>query len=200
MAILQHKHAGMVLAAGASSRMGRPKALLPCSERKPLALVQAELLSRSGARDIIIVLGKDAEKIAEDLGSSPWFYCFNPNWSSGRLSSLQAGIRVLPTSTHGVIILPVDTVGVKTETLMEILVMADQSSALAIRPYCQQQPGHVLWISYALFEDILAIPSNPSFRFDHWIESRETRIDVMDSAILNNINTPDDWRTLASKS
>ncbi len=196
MAILQHKHVGIVLAAGASSRMGQAKALLTTTSGKPLAFAQAGLLSSGGTADVIIVLGHDAENIATKLGDSPWPYCFNLQWNKGRLSSLQAGIRAMPTSTHGVIILPVDTVGVKLETIAIILAHADHSTAISVRPCYKKSAGQILWISNVLFNEILGLTPDPSFRFDSWIRSRATSLEVDDAAILNNVNTMEEWRML----
>jgi len=194
MANLQHKHAGLVLAAGASSRMGQPKALLKHSSGKPLVTAQADLLISAGVSDVVVVLGHNAEKIVAALGETTLRYCFNSNWTNGRLSSLQSGLRVLPTSIYGVLILPVDTVGVKSTTLSRVVSFADETTALAIRPTWQNKPGRILWLSRAVFEEILAIDPSPDFRLDAWMTPRETYIEVDDPAILNNINTPEEWR------
>jgi molybdenum cofactor cytidylyltransferase len=194
MAILQHKHSGLVLAAGASSRMGQPKALLKIPSGKLLAMEQAGALMAAGITDVVVVLGHNAEEIVAALGETTLRYCFNSSWATGRLSSLQSGLRALPTSIYGVLILPVDTVGVKPATLSRIISMADETTAVAIRPAWQKKPGRILWLSRAVFEEILAIDPDPSFRLDAWMEPRETRLEVDDPAILNNINTPDEWR------
>jgi len=189
---LQHKHEGIILAAGASSRMGQPKALLATASGQPLALHHARCLREAGAADVIVVLGHGAEAIMPTLDGSAVRVAFNSLWENGRVSSLQAGIRSAG-DVHGVLVLPVDTVGVKVSTLSNVLVFADQKQALAVRPYWRNQPGRILWISNALFEEVLGIESDPSFRLDAWIKDRETRMDVDDAAVLNNVNTMAEW-------
>jgi len=172
--------------------MGEPKALLAVEPGLPLALAQARILNKAGMGDVMVVLGHGAEKIAPQLDFEEIRIAFNSDWESGRVSSLQAGIRSVG-DVHGVLILPVDTVGVKATTLECVLGAADHALPLAVRPYWNHKPGRILWISYALFEEILGIESSPLFRLDAWIKERETRIDVDDPAIMNNVNTKAEW-------
>jgi len=189
---LQHKHAGIILAAGASSRMGQPKAMLVTGAGLPLALDQAGILHKAGLSDVIIVLGHGADSLAPRFDVAGVRVAFNSAWESGRVSSLQAGIRSAG-DVCGILVLPVDTVGVKASTFQRILTEADQTSSLAVRPCWNQKPGRILWISHALFEEILGIESTPLFRLDAWIHERETLMDVDDPSVMNNVNTMAEW-------
>jgi len=176
--------------------MGRPKALLECASGTPLAIQQARKIMDAGASDVLIVLGCDADRIIPRLEDPVIRIAFNPEWKLGRVSSLQTGIRSVG-QVQGAVILPVDTVGVQTSSLARLIALADQSSALAIRPTWQGRPGRILWLSHALFDDILGIHSDPSLRFDEWIKGKEHFIDVDDPAIMNNVNTPEEWKNIA---
>ena len=112
------RHAGIVLAAGASSRMGFPKALLPTADGVPLAMRQIQLLKDSGCFKTILVLGSEAERIRKAL--PPCESAVNPDWPSGRFGSVIAGLRTV-AEADGVLILPVDTVGVRCSTLQLLL-------------------------------------------------------------------------------
>ena len=193
MSILQHKHGGIVLAAGASSRMGRAKALLPMPTGRPLAAEQAARLREAGAVDVVIVLGHDAETIATALEPHGTRCAFNAEWESGRLSSMQAGLIAMPSDLLGTLVVPVDAAHIAAATFTHVLREADRGEAAVIRPCHHQQPGHLLWLAGSLFDEIRALKPDPDFRFDQWIASRERRLDVDDPAILNNINTPDRW-------
>ena len=184
------KHAGIVLAAGASSRMGQPKALLPTPGGTPLALHQARLLEAAGCSPVIIVLGCDSDRIRPHL---PGFaIAYNKDWETGRVSSVQAGLRA--ASADGYLILPVDTVGVRLETLQALRSAANTTRSRAIRPTFDGREGKVMWVSAALAADLLRLdPASETSRLDHVFRGQSEQLPCPDPALLNNINTPADW-------
>jgi len=96
--------AAIILAAGESRRMGRPKALLACQGTTFLGH-----LLRVTAHPAIsmrrVVLGAAAEEIQRAAGLAPEAVVINPDWQRGQLSSLQAGLRSLPEGgTDGVLV------------------------------------------------------------------------------------------------
>jgi hypothetical protein len=98
-------HAGLILAAGASSRMGQPKALLEDASGRPLAAVQADLLRDAGCEPAMIVLGAMADRITPRL--TGYAFTIHTGWAQGRITSLQAGLRACPVRA-GYAVLPVD--------------------------------------------------------------------------------------------
>lgn len=185
---------GIVLAAGASTRMGRPKALLPMPDGRPLALHQAELLGAAGCDPVVIVLGSDAERIRPKLGDA--HVAVNAAWETGRFSSIQAGIRACPES-DGYLILPVDTVGVSAATLQRVLARAAARAARALRPCYRGEPGRMLWIDAALAH-AWEKEGPADVRIDERLRDIETRIELDDTSLLQNVNTPDAWRAFIS--
>lgn len=182
------RHAGLVLAAGASERMGQPKALLLTAAGIPLALHQAQLLGEAGYEPVLIVLGARYDEIADHLHS--FTLVRNGEWQRGRFSSVQAGLRAL-NDVDGALILPVDTVGVSVKTMREIRLEAENTRAIAIRPTFHGSNGKIAWISAALFRELLTMSADT--RLDHVLETRAVKLPVENAAILNNVNTPDDW-------
>ena len=100
--------AAIILSAGASSRMGRPKALLPYREGTFLEhLIQVTRHPRVGVTRV--VLGSGAEDIRTIAKLSPHMVVLNPNWQQGQLSSICEGIRSLEgMATDGIVLCPVD--------------------------------------------------------------------------------------------
>ena len=86
--------AAIVLAAGASSRMGRPKPLLPWGDRSLLAWELDELLL-SCVDDIVVVTGARADDVRRSLGDGARYCVFDPRWGQGRAGSLACGARAL---------------------------------------------------------------------------------------------------------
>ncbi|HEY0944011.1 MAG TPA: nucleotidyltransferase family protein [Opitutaceae bacterium] len=90
----------VLLAAGGSLRMGRPKQLLPL-EGRPLLVRAAEAALASPAWPVVVVLGAQADAIRPALARLPVLIAENPAWAEGMASSLRAGLGVLDAfSTH----------------------------------------------------------------------------------------------------
>jgi molybdenum cofactor cytidylyltransferase len=81
----------VLLAAGGSSRMGRPKQLLTV-HGKPLVRHLAELVAQAPVAPVVVVLGAQATEIEPALAGLPVRVVSNPAWSEGLGSSLRAGV------------------------------------------------------------------------------------------------------------
>jgi len=90
-----NKTTGLILlAAGGSSRLGRPKQLL-VYEGQPLLRRAAETALASQCQPVIVVLGAEAEACRVALQGLPVRIVVNSNWQEGLASSIRAGIAVL---------------------------------------------------------------------------------------------------------
>ena len=88
------RYGGIILAAGASSRMGRPKQLLEIGGQ-PLVVRAAEAALAAGLWPVIVVLGAHAEKIRPALARLPVLPVENAAWNEGMAASIRAGIGAL---------------------------------------------------------------------------------------------------------
>ncbi|MBC7367956.1 MAG: nucleotidyltransferase family protein [Undibacterium sp.] len=84
----------IILAAGASTRMGQPKQLLPVAGR-PLIVHAAEAALTGGAWPVVVVLGAHAEQIRPALARLPVLTVENSAWPEGMASSIRTGIATL---------------------------------------------------------------------------------------------------------
>lgn len=104
----QMKIGGIVLAAGGSSRMGRPKQLLQF-EGKTLLRRAAESMTASMCDPVVAVLGAESEKTAAEIAGLSVHACINNEWETGMGSSIKTGLnemlRAAPDISAVVIVL-----------------------------------------------------------------------------------------------
>lgn len=86
--------AAILLAAGASTRMGSPKPLIPWGDQ-PLLAWEIDQLMASSVDEIVVVLGSRAEPVRRSLGDGARYCVFNQRWQHGRASSLVKGVSAL---------------------------------------------------------------------------------------------------------
>jgi nicotine blue oxidoreductase len=110
----------VLLAAGAGTRLGLgPKALLPFRGRT-LVEVLAGVLLDGGCRDVVVVLGADAVRVAENADLAAYTVVRNLHWQTGMGGSFRLGIAAAPAGEH-VLIALVDQPGLTTEIVARLL-------------------------------------------------------------------------------
>ncbi len=90
----------VILAAGASTRMGSPKQLLEL-EGRPLVVRAVQAALASPAWPVVVVLGAHAESIRPALARLPVLIADNPAWAEGMAASIRAGITTLRQFSRG---------------------------------------------------------------------------------------------------
>ncbi len=124
----------IVLAAGESSRMGTPKALLPVGEETFLSAVCARL-SEAGVAEIVAVLGADAERVRSSRRVAASIVV-NPAYRDGQHSSLRCGLRAVASGSHGALVTLVDHPLVSAATYR------------TMRQEAEKEPGMILVASH----------------------------------------------------
>lgn len=99
--------AGLLLAAGESTRMGSPKPLLDW-HGKPLIRYQVEQLRAAGCDHVVVVLGSRAGRVLPFIDGADCEVVVNPDFREGRATSVRAGAAVIPGGAHWVAVLAVD--------------------------------------------------------------------------------------------
>lgn len=97
----------VILAAGASSRMGSPKQLLIWQGRPLLAHALANAQAVLAER-IVVVLGANAEAIKAAVDLTGVGVALNPDWADGMAGSIRAGIQALPATASAVLLMLCD--------------------------------------------------------------------------------------------
>jgi len=155
---------GLVLAAGAGSRYGMPKALVPYPDR---LLVQraADTLREAGVSPTVVVLGAEADNVraaAPDLPPT----VVNDDWRSGLGSSLRAGLTALLDSpAEAAVVLLVDMPGVTAEAVRRVTARAD-ADALVMGGYGTRR-GHPVLLGRAHWAGVIATATGDSGARDY---------------------------------
>lgn len=176
---------GLILAAGESRRMGSHKPLLPFRGQTFLDTL-IETFARH-CRSVTVVLGHDAAKIRSGLQRAKQAtFIENPDYRSGQLSSLQAGLRALPHAQQ-ILLTLADHPAVDHATLAALL---SAPAVLAIPRY-QGRHGHPICFDRALAAELLALPPEASARQVIHQHRQDTRfVDVDDAGILVDVDDP----------
>ena len=187
---------GIILAAGSSTRMGRPKALLPLGDSTFLARL---IDTFAGCCDpVIVVVGGDAEEVRAAVSGSPFAVsAFNPDHRLGMLSSLQTGLAQIPAAAPGVVFTLVDHPRLKAETLQAVLRRFAKLDAEVVIPRYRGQRGHPVAVSRRVVDELLAMPKSGSPKdVIRGQRSATAFVDLHDPAIIEDIDTPEDYRVI----
>jgi molybdenum cofactor cytidylyltransferase len=188
-------YAGIILAAGESSRMGSPKALLEF--RGETFLDRLIHCFEEHCSPVIVVLGHQPDVIRAGIRSpGKAKFVLNAEYQLGQFSSLQCGLRAVPADSEGVIFTPVDHPNIESATVSHLIA----SGALIAIPRYLEQHGHPVLFSHALLPEFLALePSNQARTVLHRHPSDIRYVDVPDAGILDDIDDPNAYhRLLAS--
>lgn len=109
----------LILAAGASTRLGQPKQLVTLGGRPALHRVIASAAELN--RPITVVVGARAPELSRLLAQSPVSVVVNRHWEEGLASSLRAGIAALPPGCEAVLVLLGDQVAVTGDDLKKLV-------------------------------------------------------------------------------
>jgi molybdenum cofactor cytidylyltransferase len=203
--------AGVILAAGESSRMGTDKALLPwppqASGQPPSkeTFLSAAIRSLTPSTDfVLIVAGKNEAALAPIAYASGASLVINPDPSRGQFSSLQVGLHeVLNRGRDGAVITLVDRPPVSTATVILLRDAYESASQniWAVVPEFSGKHGHPYLLGRELIEVFLQAPPTASAReLEHRYQNHIQYVTVTDPFVALNINTPEDYAALIAKS
>ena len=185
--------AAVILAAGESRRMGRPKAFLPFRGGTFLSGIAAALGRRCSP--VIAVFGFDAARLVA-FAPTTVVGVENPDWELGMLTSLQAGLGAVPKDCDAVLFTLVDHPAVQPATIDALL---ESDAAIAI-PRFENRRGHPVLIGRRVMEEFVAEPPQSKVRdvIDRHTAEIEY-IDVADSGISDDIDDPGLYEDLLAR-
>jgi molybdenum cofactor cytidylyltransferase len=202
--------AGVILAAGESSRMGRDKALLPWpplpAGEAPSSetFLSAAIRSLALATDfVLVVVGKNESALAPIIFAHGASLAVNPDPSRGQFSSLQTGLHeVLNRGRDAAMVTLVDRPPASRrtiQTLRDAFEAADQNIWTVV-PEFSGKHGHPYLVGREMMEAFLRVPATSIARdIEHQHQQRIQYLKVDDPQIALNINTPEDYAGLLGR-
>jgi molybdenum cofactor cytidylyltransferase len=193
----------IVLAAGASTRMGRPKALLPLGGETFLSRI-VKTLRDAEVDDLLVVVGHEGAMITASLAplAFPVRVVENPDYSRGQLSSLQAGLRAADRpGVRGVLVTLVDLPLISSSTVRAVLdAYRRHPTAAIVRPVDGNRHGHPVVFDRQLFIELRA--GDPAIGAKPIVQAHREAIvgvPVTDEGAFVDIDTPDEYERLIGR-
>jgi len=177
--------AGIILAAGESRRMGRPKAFLPFRGGTFLSEIAAVFAPHCSG--VIAVFGHDAARLIEMARQKGVRAIENPDYTLGMLTSLQAGLNAIPHDCDAALFTLVDHPAISSSTIDQLL----KSTAPIAIPRFHRKRGHPVFIRRRICDEFLREPRTSKVR--DVIDRHAAEIDYIETAdpgIVDDIDDP----------
>ena len=190
----------LVLAAGASTRLGTPKQLLRWGDQTLLARVLTATLAWP-VETVWCVLGYEADRIISEGGLPDVPTVVNPEWESGMASSLRVGLDAMTRDPHleRTFIVMGDQPSIPTEVVERLLEVAAKSRSAAIVPRYRYTWSNPVLVARPLWSRLMSLSGDEGARrlltaHPEWVE--EVLFDLMPP---RDIDTPADVEELAPR-
>ena len=188
----------IITAAGASTRMGDFKPLMPFGETTILQTIIRKL-RECGVTEIVVVGGyryEEIEKIAcvEKVRS----VCNKDYQNNHMFDSVCLGLRAIYDHADMAFFWPVDVPGVRKETVLKLMDIAGKSDISAITPYYENEPGHPMLIMKKAFDVILSHDGTRGLRGAVEKFDLAVRANIEDPFIVIDTDTQEEYRKLLS--
>jgi molybdenum cofactor cytidylyltransferase len=196
--------AGVILAAGRSTRMGRSKPLLRAPDGRTFVARLIDTLDRGGVETLFVVGRPDdpALKLEVESAASHPRWVENPDADAGgQLSSLLAGLRKADRpGIRAVLVVPVDAPMITADTVAAVLAVFHSTHAPIVRARYQGRNGHPVVFSRAMFDELRR--ADPALGAKAVLRAHRdaiVEVDVDDPGVAGDVDTPADYERLVNK-
>ncbi len=194
----QRRVAAIVLAAGASVHMGRPKALLRVEGRTFVRRI-LDTLHKGGIEEIVVVLRPHSEAAGE-VAAGAGRVVINPRADEGQLSSLLAGLDAVDVpGLEAVLVTLVDVPLIHPSTVRVLIERATTSRASVVRAAYRGVHGHPVIFKRHVFEALRT--ADPTVGAKSVLRAADVEdVEVDDPFVARDIDTPEDYRAMGLRS
>lgn len=155
--------AGVILAAGGSQRLGRPKQLLDWQGQPFITKVVQNALA-AGLSPLVVVTGAESEAVIEALAGLPVSFIHNPDWQAGQSTSLRAGMGALPENCQAVMLLLSDQPQVSPALIRSVMATYYEEHLPIAAPRITGRRANPVLFSHETFEALRGIKGDQGGR------------------------------------
>ncbi len=185
----------ILLAAGKSKRMGKPKQLMPLGQSTIVEQAIDNLLG-SAVDEVIVVVGHRAEEVIEAIAPRPVKLVINPNYEQGMSSSIIAGLNLVDSQAQAVMLALGDLPLVDSETINRLMdEFYNHDKGIAIPTY-QGRRGHPVIFSIRYKEEQLKLTGDIGGRQiikHHPDDILEVAVDS--ESVVTDVDTRNDYQS-----
>jgi len=184
----------MILAAGESKRMGKPKLLLPYGEKTIIETIVKTVVS-SNVENTLVILGSDREKIEEKIKNFPVKIVYNRDFRSGMLSSVQCGFKAVPEETRAVLVVLGDQPKISADVINKLIDAYKSTGKGIVLPVYKKERGHPVLIDVKYGEEVENLSPEVGLRgtvYNHPEDILE--VDIETSSIFQDIDDESDYK------
>src|SRR5438093_9904549 len=189
--------AGVILAAGASRRMGKNKMLLVL-EGESLVRRAARRALAAGLSPVVVVLGHEADRLRAELEGLPLAFAINPDHTGPTSGSLHRGLDTLGPDVDAVVVMLGDMVRVTVETLAMLIAAARGTDAPLVVSRYGDVTAPPLLFRRALFAELFAWTGEGCGKAVVQAHKHEAMSVDRPVTLLTDVDTPEDFAALQS--
>jgi len=189
----------IILAAGLSRRLGRPKLLLPFDGRSLIRRTLEQIIAAGGGQwhEVVVVLGHEAARVEQELERLPVRTLFNPRYAEGMSTSLIAGLEAVAPQAEGAMIFLGDQPLVSAEVIRSMLSIFRGSNRPIVSPLYGGAGGNPVLFSRSLFPELMAVEGDKGGREVVMRDPQRVVTVAFSSAFApRDVDTWDEYETL----
>lgn len=191
----------VILAAGQGRRSGANKLMVEDKDGLPMFMHAVNAAIASEARPVFIVTGYRNDEMEEWLEKIDINVLYNPAYASGIKTSISMGLKAIPSSCDGAILLPADMPYIGASELNKIIKKFDKTAEKQLCIFTNKgiKNNPILW-SKSLFDKADIVPDNAKYRavFVEHADYTNT-VEIKDTKKLLDINYPNDIEEFVKK-
>jgi molybdenum cofactor cytidylyltransferase len=191
--------AGIVLAAGRSSRLGRPKQLLPV-HGEPLIRHTVRQVVASSLDHVIVVIGHEADEVRAAVAGLAAECVINPDAAAGQSTSVRAGLAALSPDVEAAVFILGDQPGVDPDVIYTLIEAWRESRSAVVAPRYEDKMGNPVLFDRRVFSELALLEGDTGARpvVRAYQDSGELQLVPINGAAPPDVDTEADYAALVA--